>query len=266
MTLSPPLFPLSRLLPASSPHPPFPLPFPPHPPLPPSPPPPSSPSLPPPPLPPPPPPPPPPIPPPSPFPPPLPPRSVGRDARGPPHVSWNRSRDEARVPPGQLAGWLMASTCRAVRRREGRGGRVIPVLIQVLQSLVVLVFAPLYAGMPRPGRGGGRLQARAERLPAVPGPGQAAAQGQRDQRPGLLGVPRRAVRRVRLLPDRLGDRPDHHQRAAAARLPRRPDRRRVRARPGRLRDLAGRPGHRQPRTAAWARAGQAGSAAWPSPP
>src|ERR1700684_1321880 len=40
----------------------------------------------------------------------------------------------------------MASTCRAVRRREGRGGRVVAVLIQVLQSLVVLVFAPLYAG------------------------------------------------------------------------------------------------------------------------
>src|ERR1700683_3838448 len=40
----------------------------------------------------------------------------------------------------------MASTCRTIRRREGRGGRVIPVLIQVLQSLVVLLFAPLYAG------------------------------------------------------------------------------------------------------------------------
>src|ERR1700728_1544395 len=40
----------------------------------------------------------------------------------------------------------MASTCRAVRRREGRGGRVVAVLTQVLQSLVVLVFAPLYAG------------------------------------------------------------------------------------------------------------------------
>src|ERR1700684_2969713 len=41
----------------------------------------------------------------------------------------------------------MASTCRAVRRREGRGGRVVAVLIQVLQSLVVLIFAPLYAGV-----------------------------------------------------------------------------------------------------------------------
>ena len=41
----------------------------------------------------------------------------------------------------------MASTCKGVLASHRAGGGVIPELIQVLQSLVVLGFAPLYAGV-----------------------------------------------------------------------------------------------------------------------
>ena len=41
----------------------------------------------------------------------------------------------------------MASTCKAFPASEGREVRAVPELIQVLQSLVVLILAPLYAGV-----------------------------------------------------------------------------------------------------------------------
>ena len=140
----------------------------------------------------------------------------------------------------------MASTCKGVlaSRRQGgpRGPRADPGAAEPGRAHPR---SPVFR-RARPRRGRGRVQARAERAAAVPRPGQAAPQGQRGQRPGFLGVPRRAVRRLRLLPDRVGDRPGDHQRPAAAGVPGRPDRRRVRAHAGQLRDLAGRPGHRQP--------------------
>ena len=80
-------------------------------------------------------------------------------------------------------------------------------IIQVLQSLVVLVLAPALRGRDHPGGGSGHVQARPERAAALPGPGETAAQRQRHQRSGVLGVPRCSLRGVRLLPDRVGDRP-----------------------------------------------------------
>lgn len=105
-------------------------------------------------------------------------------------------RDEARV---RRSSRLKASTSRLGPQRE-----VCVVLsqvaLQVLQSAVVLGLAPLYSG----------AMARAEavvaskRGPSVwqpyRGPPQAAAQGQHNQRPGILGLPGGAVRRGRLLP------------------------------------------------------------------
>ena len=119
-------------------------------------------------------------------------------------------------------------------------------VLQVIQSLVVLLAAPLFAGVLARAEAVVQCKRGPERAPAVPRSAQASAQGQRDLRSGVVDLSRRARRRLRLLPDGLGDRPDHHRRAAAARVPGRPDRRRVRAQPGELRDLAGRAGHRQP--------------------
>ena len=96
------------------------------------------------------------------------------------------------------------------------------------------------------GRGDRRVQARPEHLSALPRLAEAAAQGQHRQRPGVVGLRHHPVRHIRLLPDGLGHRPGHHQHAAAAGVPRRPDRRRLRTGARQLHDLPGRPRHRQP--------------------
>ena len=84
-------------------------------------------------------------------------------------------------------------------------------VLQVIQSPVVLAAAPLYAG----------VLARAEAIvqckrgPSVLQPyrdlRKLLRKGSGDLRSGLVDLPRRAVRGVRLLPDGLGDRPDHHR-------------------------------------------------------
>ena len=123
---------------------------------------------------------------------------------------------------------------------------MVPVLIQVLQSLVVLTLAPLYAG----------VLARAEavvgskRGPSVLQPYRDLAKLLRkgsavsDQASWVFrGAPFVAFACYLtvsvIVPVITND-------AAAAGVPRRPDRRRVRAHAGQLRDLAGRAGHRQP--------------------
>lgn len=159
--------------------------------------------------------------------------------------------DGARAPPVKLAG-LMASThprcvagearspcradcCTSAGHTECRRARVRPAVRRG-------------AGQ---GRGDGGLEGGPRRSAAIPGPRQVAAQVQRGQRPGLLGVPRRAVRGIRLLPDGVGDRPHHHQRPLAAGLPRRPHRRCIRAQPRQFCAVAGGPGHRK--SAGWPR-------------
>ena len=89
------------------------------------------------------------------------------------------------------------------------------------------------------------MQTRAERAAALPRSPQAASQGQRDLRPGLMDFPRRPSRGVRLVPDGLGDRSDHYRRAVAARVAGRSDRRRLCPEPGELCHLACRVRHRQ---------------------
>jgi len=112
-------------------------------------------------------------------------------------------------------------------------------VLQIIQSAVVLLAAPLYAGVLS--RGEAIVQCK--RGPSVLQPyrdlrkllrkGTATS----DQASWIFrGAPFVAFACYLTVSAIV---PDHHRRAAAAGLPGRPDRRGVRAQPGQLRDLAG---------------------------
>ena len=144
-----------------------------------------------------------------------------------------------------VARWSCSSAPVVGRRPPGQDVTGMPDVVQVLQSLVVMVFAPLYVGVLAKAEAMVASK-RGQRVPSPAGTWPASSTKAPPSATRLLGCSRRALRGVRLLLDRLCHRARDHQRASPAGFPGRPYRGRICPHPGRLRHFSGGYGHSQP--------------------